>query len=436
MKKIFFSLIMLSTFVFANSYFDNKTNLIWQDNKEVKKNKRNWEDAKSYCDNLVLNGSSRWRLPTRLELLSISDKSKYKPAIKDGFKNTVSDYVWSNSTYKFNSSEAWYINFNYGSDAWHGKVNENYVRCVLSNKIPIFDTLNDIKLYSSVRNGNNNKNIYENKISTLDELIYSEEPFKEIGFIAEELLKIYMIPRVIKKRNMPLKISAPKFNLPKLPVFTKKRYSTDKIYQRSLKKVIAKRERITNKYAKRYERAVKRRNKKIAKIIQRYLVEVEMVKAEQKHKEGFRDNKIEQFNKGAFRMIMGGFELKKKKYDDENKIIHLVMEARRAKYSKNISLKIDPLEVEDFLDNLSNAKVFPKFDFVSNTIILKSINIKYNKNNYKVILNDNDFRPKKIKIRTNKEEYKIEFNSVKDMELALQNSNLKDLKVNVNKVEE
>jgi hypothetical protein len=109
--------------------YDPITKLMWQDNNEVKRNDRNWEDAITYCDNLSFGGYSDWKLPDIKELLSIADMTRREPSIKKGFSNVRSLEYWSSS--KRNYDEAWYLNFSGG-----GNWNNNYrkaimfVRCV------------------------------------------------------------------------------------------------------------------------------------------------------------------------------------------------------------------------------------------------------------------------------------------------------------------
>ena len=121
--------------VYANDTFvDRTTGLEWQDNYASQSVKKNWYDAKSYCRNLKLSGHSDWRLPTIKELQSIVDISKYRPVIKDGFKNVkynfLDDGYWSSSEYAGNSSKALGVCFFEGCTGWDNRSSKNYVRCV------------------------------------------------------------------------------------------------------------------------------------------------------------------------------------------------------------------------------------------------------------------------------------------------------------------
>lgn len=110
--------------------YDSKLKLLWQDDDSAKYTKRSWSGAKSYCSSLSLAGFSDWRLPAIRELLSITDLSTYKPAIKVAFRNTKSDYYWSSTSNASDSSYAWGVRFDYGSDGRDSKSDSSFVRCV------------------------------------------------------------------------------------------------------------------------------------------------------------------------------------------------------------------------------------------------------------------------------------------------------------------
>ena len=109
---------------------DPNTKLMWQDNASVKTTTKDWSGAIEYCKNLKFAGFSGWRLPSIDELLSITDDTKYNPAIKDGFLNITADRYWSSSPDVSDSSRAWFVGFDYGGDNCGNKSSSNLVRCV------------------------------------------------------------------------------------------------------------------------------------------------------------------------------------------------------------------------------------------------------------------------------------------------------------------
>ena len=126
MRAILLIMIGLSWLYSAEIFTDKTTGLVWQD-KSVKKE---WNDAKEYCQNLIFEGKSDWRLPSTKELQSIVDIKKYDPAIKDGFKNVTSNVYWSSYENVSSNSEAWCVYFKSGRTSHRNKSYKLYVRCV------------------------------------------------------------------------------------------------------------------------------------------------------------------------------------------------------------------------------------------------------------------------------------------------------------------
>jgi len=141
MKRV--TVLLMGFVFFLNAEFsrsggvvkDSVTQLEWQDDYSdnggsIKDSK--WSEALIYCDELVLDSKSDWRLPSLNELGSIVDYSESNPAISPIFKNVTYYSYWSSTTDVSDSSNVWNINFDFGYDNnWGSKTSYKlYVRCV------------------------------------------------------------------------------------------------------------------------------------------------------------------------------------------------------------------------------------------------------------------------------------------------------------------
>jgi hypothetical protein len=107
---------------------DNVTGLMWQ--QAVPETTFAWADAVAYCPTLTLAGHKDWRLPTRIELVSIVDDSP--PTAEAGstaFAHTPSGYFWSSSRVTGVPSDAWSVVFIGGTFSVIA-ADPNNVRCV------------------------------------------------------------------------------------------------------------------------------------------------------------------------------------------------------------------------------------------------------------------------------------------------------------------
>ena len=105
--------------------------LMWQDEKQNVEG--TWEQAQEYCKLVNLAGYKDWRLPTRMELLSIADKRRYDPAVNTAFKYIIESnypWYWSQTAYAGDSSRAWGVDFEVGSGGWNFVSSRYFVRCV------------------------------------------------------------------------------------------------------------------------------------------------------------------------------------------------------------------------------------------------------------------------------------------------------------------
>jgi hypothetical protein len=106
---------------------DNVTKLIWQ--KEPPSTVfPSFNDAKVYCAALVLGGYDDWRVPTRIELVSIVDYGRAHPALDPVFGPGPSvNYVAMPGS---NDVSPWTVGFYEGAATRSGYSTMNVVRCV------------------------------------------------------------------------------------------------------------------------------------------------------------------------------------------------------------------------------------------------------------------------------------------------------------------
>jgi hypothetical protein len=109
--------------------FDPVTNLTWQ--RAVSPTTMEWPAAGAYCAALVLGGRDDWRLPARIELVSLVDFTRHTPTINtDAFPDTPSAWFWTSSTLADIPGFAWYVYFETGFSQYIDETFEYRVRCV------------------------------------------------------------------------------------------------------------------------------------------------------------------------------------------------------------------------------------------------------------------------------------------------------------------
>ncbi|RJQ17531.1 MAG: DUF1566 domain-containing protein [Nitrospiraceae bacterium] len=118
---------------------DIKTGLVWQQGEPGYKT---WGSALSYCEGLDLGNKTDWRLPNIKELESITDDTRYNPAIDTNyFPNAHAYYYWSSTTVANSPYYAWNVYFVDGCVNYYYKDYNFYVRCVRGGQSGSFGNL-------------------------------------------------------------------------------------------------------------------------------------------------------------------------------------------------------------------------------------------------------------------------------------------------------
>jgi hypothetical protein len=121
---------MTGTFsVSGGSVTDGRTKLVWQSG--VSPTSLDWPNANAYCDALVLDGNSDWRLPSAKELLSLIDNTRV-PTFSSLFASQLVSIYWTSSPLPSNARQAYAVDFLSGLsyDIGNPMTNTMSVRCV------------------------------------------------------------------------------------------------------------------------------------------------------------------------------------------------------------------------------------------------------------------------------------------------------------------
>lgn len=115
--------------------YDQITGLFWQ--RAVPAERYDYAHAKEYCEALALGGFDDWRLPYRMELVSILDMSGgAAPWVQTtAFPDTPAVAFWSQSFAAAVGTiipQSWVVHFGSGGVYWQSRIedNEQAVRCV------------------------------------------------------------------------------------------------------------------------------------------------------------------------------------------------------------------------------------------------------------------------------------------------------------------
>lgn len=117
---------------YPGAVVDPKSKLMWQ--RVVDPTKRNWADAKTYCQDLLLAKLDDWRLPHKDDLCTIFETSGTTPAIDlKAFPDTPAAPFWTAT--KQNSTHAYGVAFDQASskvcqEGYEAFELLHYVRCV------------------------------------------------------------------------------------------------------------------------------------------------------------------------------------------------------------------------------------------------------------------------------------------------------------------
>jgi hypothetical protein len=113
---------------------DNVTGLMWQHPRS--KGSFSQADGIALCRDLQLAGYADWRLPTRIELVSIVDFTRSSPALDpsafpdDGYDGSHWTGDWTSSAPGFSLGSAWYVGCGLGESFYGVSSEPHRIRCV------------------------------------------------------------------------------------------------------------------------------------------------------------------------------------------------------------------------------------------------------------------------------------------------------------------
>lgn len=121
---------------------DDVTGLVWQ--RYAPDQRFTWRDASAYCAALRLAGgsasASNWRLPSRIELVSLLDLSRTDPSIDlEAFQGTPGEWFWTSSRQSDDPSRSWFAYFYFGYPDTDPQDNAYAARCVRETPGPPHD---------------------------------------------------------------------------------------------------------------------------------------------------------------------------------------------------------------------------------------------------------------------------------------------------------
>jgi hypothetical protein len=115
---------------------DRVTGLEWQ--RSLDDRAFTWSAAGALCEQLRYANFEDWRLPTRIELVSLLDLSRTNPALElAAFPSGSSQWFWTASPDATDAARAWYVYFYFGYPDVDDRSVENRVRCVRGGAVPL-----------------------------------------------------------------------------------------------------------------------------------------------------------------------------------------------------------------------------------------------------------------------------------------------------------
>jgi|GEM_PF-1266375 hypothetical protein len=134
MKSIlFFLFFQLIAFAENQTFVDTQTHLEWEDTAHVEADEKILKMSKSYCSTLELEGHGDWRMPTRKELLSITDMVQH-PTVARKFKFGTKGEYWTGEDYEEDDTLAWLVYMQYAHTYTDDKCETAQVRCVRDHR--------------------------------------------------------------------------------------------------------------------------------------------------------------------------------------------------------------------------------------------------------------------------------------------------------------
>jgi len=107
---------------------DNVTGLSWV--RDLTSTTYTQADARAYCEGLSFAFQDDWRLPSRIELVSLVDFTRDTPAIDPVFTTTAGAHYWTSSTTPSDRSRGYVIHFSTGTTTDEAVTKTFRLRCV------------------------------------------------------------------------------------------------------------------------------------------------------------------------------------------------------------------------------------------------------------------------------------------------------------------